>query len=253
MKNSKWAIYAVALGLMLVTGGWLQDFKGRNLLGPAGVKVGDVPIYGETNNLVSDKSIVLPQTINGMSSWPVPIANTEQDGLPKDTTFGRRYYRSADGEFGMQVSVVLMGRDHTSIHQPQYCLYAQDWSVTNTERIALHVDRPFSYDIPAVKLTAERQMEKTGKIISGIYVYWFVSGDKITSEEGSRLWSMWKTILQNGQLERWAYISYFTTCLPGREQATYERLKKCIEASAPDFQLVTGKPDAGMPPLAAQK
>jgi len=39
-------------------------------------------------------------------------------------------------------------------------------------------------------------------------------------------------------LQRWAMISYFTICAPGTEDATFERMKKFIVASAPEFQLV---------------
>ena len=90
-----------------------------------------------------------------------------------------------------------MGTDHTSIHQPQYCLYAQDWSITANEQLDLRMERPVAYDIPVSKLTATRALTN-GQMIECIYVYWFVSGDKITSEEGSRLSSMWKTILKKG-------------------------------------------------------
>jgi hypothetical protein len=241
MKTSKWVVFAVALGMMAATAGWLKGFQGRRLLGAPGVRVGRVPIYDEKTNLVSTQSVVLPAKVLGIPSWPLPISMGEEDALPKDTTFGRRYYRSPGSDFGVQVSVVLMGTDHTSIHQPQYCLYAQDWNVTSTERISLHMERPFAYDIPAIKLTASRQLRGSGQMVVCIYVYWFVSGDKITAEEGSRLWSMWKTVLRKGELERWAYISYFVTCLPGGEQATFERLERFIGASAPEFQLVTGK------------
>jgi len=44
-------------------------------------------------------------------------------------------------------------------------------------------------------------------------------------------------------LQRWAYISCFAVCLPGQEEATFERLKKFIAASVPEFQL-TPKPVA---------
>ncbi len=253
MRTAKWVVFAVALGMMAATAGWLQEFRGRHLLGPPGVRVDRVPIYGETNNLVSTQSVVLPTEVLGIPSMALPITGVEIDNLPKDTTFGRRYYRAPGSDFAVQISVVLMGTDHTSIHQPQYCLYAQDWNVTRTERIGLRMERPFAYDIPAIKLTASRQSPKTGQMLSCIYVYWFVSGNKITAEEGSRLWSMWKTVLQKGELERWAYISYFVTCLPGREEATFERLERFIRASAPEFQTVTGEPSDRLPPKAVQR
>ena len=54
------------------------------------------------------------------------------------------------------------------------------------------MERPFAYDIPAIELLATRP-SVGGQLIHGIYVYWFVSGDKITAEEGSRLWSQWQS------------------------------------------------------------
>jgi hypothetical protein len=251
MTRIKWVVFVVALGMMAATAGWLKELQGRRLLGAPGVRVGRVPIYNEVSNLVSAQSVVLPTEVPGFSSRPRPITTEEVDGLPRDTTFGRRFYWMPGSDFGVQLNVVLMGTDHTSIHQPQYCLYAQAWTVTNTERINLSMDRPFA-DIPAIKLTASRQLQN-GHMIECMYVYWFVSGDKITAEEGSRLWSMWKTMLQKGKMERWAYISYFVTCLPGGEQATFERLEKFIRASAPQFQLVTGKPSGQLSPVAVQK
>ena len=62
--------------------------------------------------------------------------------------------------------------------------------------------------------------------LHGFYVYWFVSSNKITAVEGARLWSQWKAVLQEGLTERWAYISYFTTCLPGEESVAFEALAK---------------------------
>ncbi|MGP8198905.1 MAG: exosortase-associated EpsI family protein [Limisphaerales bacterium] len=253
MRSSKWVVFGVALGMIAATAGWLREFRGRHLLGAPGVKVGHVPIYDEKTNLVSTQSVVLPAVVLGIPSRPLPVTTSEVNALPKDTTFGRRFYLSPERDFGVQVSVVLMGTDHTSIHQPQYCLYAQDWNVTGTERINLHMDRPMAYDIPAIKLTASRQLQSSGQTLDCIYVYWFVSGDKITAEEGSRLWSMWKTVLRKGELERWAYVSYFVTCLPGAEQATFERLERFIRASAPEFQLVRSQPSGRLSTMASQK
>jgi hypothetical protein len=254
MRNAKWVVFAVALGMMAATAGWLQKFRQQPRLGPPGVRVSQVPIYDDKNKLAANQSIVLPASVLGIPALPIrysPITTDELDALPKDTTFGRRYYLDTNNNFGVQISVVLMGTDHTSIHQPQYCLYAQDWTIINTERINVPMAPPFA-SIPAVKMTGKRQM-RDGRIVDCLYVYWFVSGDKMTSEEGSRLLSMWKTVLEKGEMERWAYISYFATCHPGDEQATFERLEKIIQASAPQFQLVTGNPPGRLSPVTAQK
>ena len=237
MKGGKWVAFGLALGMIAATAGWLTELRGRMNLGKPGVKVDPVGLYGADGDLVAPRSVVLPTNVPGFQSEPVPIGPDEVAALPQDTTFGRRLYRN--GGFAAQLGVVLMGRDHTSIHQPQYCLQAQDWTVTHTERISLRMERPYAYDIPAIKLNATQALPN-GRMIHCIYVYWFVSGDKITAEEGARLWSLWKTVLEKGVTERWAYISYFATCQPGEESATFERLQRFIKTTVPEFQTVAG-------------
>ena len=236
MRRGQWVVICVALGMIAATAGWLTELRGRVNLGAPGVKVEPAALYGADGRPVSPRIVVLPAEVPGFESTELKPEAEELAALPEDTTFGRRFYEG-DG-LKVQLGVVLMGRDHTSIHQPQYCLYAQDWTVTNTERIALKIERPHGYDIPAIKLSASRAWTN-GQTIRCLYVYWFVSGDKITAEEGSRLWSMWKTVLQKGVTERWAYISYYTTCQPGDESATFDRLQKFIKTSVPEFQTVT--------------
>ena len=230
-------VVGVALGMIAATAGWLTDLRGRVNLGAPGVKVEPAGLYGPDGSLVSPRSVVLPTHLPGFQSQAVAVSPEELAALPQDTTFGRRLYTNND--FEVQVSVVLMGRDHTSIHQPQYCLSGQGWKITSTERIGLRMERPRAYDIPALKLNATEALAN-GRMIHGIYIYWFVSGDKITAEEGTRLVSMWKTVLEKGVTERWAYISYFAACLPGDESVTLERLLKFIKLSVPEFQTVTG-------------
>ena len=238
MKGAKWAVIAAALGMIAATAGWLTELRGRVNLGAPGVKVEPATLYGPDGGLVSPRSVVLPADVPGFQSQLAAPTSDELAALPQDTTFGRRRYTNAG--LAVQVSVVLMGRDSTSIHQPQYCLYAQAWTVTNTERISVPMERPYAYDIPAIKLSATHAWTN-GQRIQGLYVYWFVSGDKITAEEGSRLWSMWKAVLEKGVTERWAYISYFATCQPGEESDTFRRLLKFIQSSAPEFQTVAGE------------
>jgi hypothetical protein len=38
-------------------------------------------------------------------------------------------------------------------------------------------------------------------------------------------------------LDRWAYISFFSVCQPGQQDAAFERMKKLIAAAVPEFQL----------------
>jgi hypothetical protein len=43
--------------------------------------------------------------------------------------------------------------------------------------------------------------------------------------------------LTSGELQRWAYVSFFTVCRPGQEDATFARIKPLITAAVPEFQL----------------
>jgi hypothetical protein len=253
MNKSKWLVLTVALGMMAVTGGYLVKVRQHLHLGAPGVKVGPEPLYDELGHLVARQSVLLPEEVLGLKGTNMPVTQVELDTLPKDTTFGRKMYASEN--FGVMTSVVLMGSDHTSIHQPQYCLVAQDWHIEKTERVLLPMDGPNPYQVPALKLTTSRTVvDKFQQPIQvrGIYVYWFVTADRLTSDHGARMWSIARTMLEKGVLERWAYISYFVTCHPGEEEVTYERLERFIRASAPEFQTVAGQPSAGRPPVAAR-
>jgi hypothetical protein len=95
-------------------------------------------------------------------------------------------------------------------------------------------------------------MERDGQRVTvrGIYVYWFVSGERLTARHARRMWWMAGRLLTRGELERWAYVSYFTVCAPGEEAAASERLGELIAASVPEFQLVprSGSAERAGPP-----
>jgi hypothetical protein len=255
MKKSKWLVLAAALGMMAATGSYLVKVHQRVHLGAPGVKVGPGLLYDETGRLAARVSVLLPNEVLGIKGASLPVTRVELDQLPKDTTFGRKMYEKSGSGFAVQTSVVLMGTDRTSIHDPHFCLVAQDWQIVRTDLIRLRMDRPYPYEVPALRLTTSRAVrdkyQQTAEL-KGIYIYWFVSADKITSDQGARMWSIAKTMLEKGELERWAYISYFTTCLPGSEEATFEQLERFIRASAPESQTVTGRPTAGRSPVAAR-
>ena len=69
-------------------------------------------------------------------------------------------------------------------------------------------------------------------------MYWFVDADRYTPLHAQRLLWMAQDVLLKGELDRWAYITFFSVCAPGQEDATFERMKKLITAAVPEFQLV---------------
>ena len=79
--------------------------------------------------------------------------------------------------------------------------------------------------------------------ISGVYVFWFVADGEETPNHVQMMKRMALHLLRTGVMQRWAYVSYFSLCEPGQEDATFVRMEKVIAASVPEFQ----PPPAGRP------
>jgi hypothetical protein len=255
MNWKKPLVLLVALGMMAATGGSLVVIRQHEHLGVPGVLVGPEIIYDETGKVAARESVLLPDAVLGIRGENLPVTRSELEGLPADTTYGRKTYARKDGS-RVVTSVVLMKNDRASIHQPEFCLVGQGWQIIKSERVLLPMDRPYPYQLPALKLTTSRIVldeHKQPLALRGFYVYWFVSGDRITSEQGARMWSIATRMLEKGELERWAYISYFVICLPEQEDATYKELERFICASVPDFQTVAGQPAPARNPVATHQ
>jgi hypothetical protein len=69
-------------------------------------------------------------------------------------------------------------------------------------------------------------------------VYWFVDAERYTAEHAHRMLWMAHDMVFKNELDRWAYVAFFSVCAPGQEQATFDRMKQLIIATVPEFQLV---------------
>jgi len=254
MNKERWILLAVVLGLFGGTASLLAYWKVNQRLGLPGVRVVTGPVSDPEGKTVVTNTVYLPERVLDYSSEELPVTSVELGVLPEDTTYGRRHYRAADG-FEILVSVVLMGTDRTSIHKPQYCLTGQGWRIDRSERTTISVEHPDPYDLPVMKLTATttRETAKGEKTVAkGVYVYWFVADKALTADHFQRMWWMARDLICARTLQRWAYVSCFAVCLPGQEEAMYQRMKEFIAASVPEFQLTTGVDSAkirsGAPP-----
>lgn len=220
-----------ALLLMAVAGGAIFKLQARQSLGRPGV-------LAEAQDGSKRWRIPLPERVAGMSSEEVPVVQEELDGLPPDTSFGKRLYRAADGA-PLLLQVVLMGRDRTSIHQPQYCLTGQGFLIERTEEVRLAVGAPPARELPALKLTASKTFttpDGQPVPVRGIYVYWFVADGAVTAHRRERLWWMARELLRTGTLQRWAYVSCFAQCRPGEEEQAFARVREFLAEAVPQFQ-----------------
>ena len=65
----------------------------------------------------------------------VPVSAVERAILPPDTGYSRKNYISVqDRTQQVFVSIVLSGRDRTSIHRPELCLVGQGWTIQDRFR-----------------------------------------------------------------------------------------------------------------------
>jgi hypothetical protein len=250
MKQQKAILLAVALAMIGSTGWYLARLHAHQRLGKPGVK---------TRRLASSENVevVLPEQVLDYSSQPLEVSQVELDTLPKDTSFGKMEYKAPDG-FKIWLSVVLMGGDRTSLHKPQFCLEGQGVQLgpSSYSTASIAVERPQKYELPVGRLIGSRRFEANGQSqeFRAVYVYYYVAdGEMMSSESGfGRMWSMARELIRTGVLQRWAYVSYLSFCPPGQEEATFERMKTLIAASAPEFQLTPAPRDAAVAAAANQ-
>jgi hypothetical protein len=236
VNRQKWILFAVALLLMGGTAGVLSAIRAHQRLGLPGVKTvsTDDPRRLE---------VVLPEKVLDYTSESVKVDKMVLDFLPPDTSFGQRRYRAAEERVGseMLLNVVLMGADRTSLHKPEFCLGGAGWKIDEAEsrEETVHIVRPQPYDLPVMKLMTTRQVMLGGQptTVRGIYLYWFVADDQYTARHWQRMWWMARDLVQKGVLQRWAYVTCFSICFPGQEEAAFSRMKEFVASSVPEFQL----------------
>ena len=231
MNAKKIILFGVALALVGGTAFALSQIKSHRRLGSPGIKAEAIP--GS-----SVMKISLPENVADFTSSNVPTAQVVLDYLPKDTSFAQRHYVAPDGMF-VQANMILMGDDRTSIHQPDYCLPGQGWQIVEHKGVKIPIGDVPPYDLPAQRWTVHNMFDgPDGKkqLVSGLYVFWFVAGDSQTDDYQGIQKSILHHLLRDGVLERWAYVSYFTLCAPGQEDAAFARLQKLIAGSVPEFQ-----------------
>jgi hypothetical protein len=136
------------------------------------------------------------------------LSKIEQDLLPKDTEGARRLFKNKNGD-ELYCSIILAGREVTSIHRPELCLPGQGWRIESeyTERVpaagapggALRVMR--MNGARSVPLPGGRMVE-----LRSVFVYWFIGKNRMTPYHWQRIyWTTKDRVLHNTN-HRWAYI-----------------------------------------------
>jgi hypothetical protein len=237
MKNQEFKIAAVAIALMVACVAVIQYGKPR--LGNPGVVMEKVPLTNELGGVVREERVRFPANVPGYVAADGAIYKTETEALPKDTSFGRKIYIDRENRSVMQFSAVGMKTDRTSIHLPQICVLAQGWQIVKSEIIEIPVANPAPYKLAATCLTLSKTIQDSAGNsfpVSGLYVYWFVSENRLVARQPEALWNITKDLLTSGTLHPFAVLSCIANCNPGEEGVLLQRMKRLIASVAPETQ-----------------
>lgn len=237
MKSRERILLMVGLALIAATAGGVLQLRSHRRLGKPGIRAEVIP---GSPRMYLDFVTNVP----GYEFKELPPSELMTNVLPKDTSFRQGAYVDAEG--AIQTFVVMMGSDRTSIHQPQYCLTGAGWTIDDarSELTKVRIERPRPVDLPVMKLIATRTDEREGRSQkwSGVYVYWFVAGDAVTGEHSQFGLGVIQHMLRTGELQRWAYITYFAPCVPGQEERAFSRIQRLMNKTVPEFQLTWPAP-----------
>ena len=169
----------------------------------------------------------------------VPVAAIERAILPPDTGYARRNYVSLqDPTQQVFVSIVLSGRDRTSIHRPELCLVGQGWTIRGRFRHRFVYPGTPRAGIPATVLRVEREVaDARGRSVvrPALVAYWFVGHERVVATHWERLG--WGALdrLGHWRNHRWAYVLVQTGARDGDAPAL-ARLQTVLDQTLPAFE-----------------
>ncbi|HEY0944991.1 MAG TPA: exosortase/archaeosortase family protein [Opitutaceae bacterium] len=173
------------------------------------------------------------------------VTEVERAILPPDTGYSRRSYVSThDPRERVMVSVVLSGRDRTSIHRPELCVVGEGWSIAGRSRHRFR--HPRGGEVPATILHLQHEgRDATGRRVvrSAVFAYWFVGRDTVVATHLERLWRTACERVGHMRADRWAYVVAQTVQLAGEDEtAALARLQTVLNGTLPAFQPAPGRP-----------
>jgi EpsI family protein len=168
------------------------------------------------------------------------VTAVEREILPPDTGFSRKNYAFVgDRSRDVFLSIVLSGRDRTSIHRPELCLVGQGWTIRGSEQQTFRFPGAdnVSDDFRATVLRVQREIPSPrGKlVVPQLVAYWFVGGRTVVpSHWGRFLHDAWNRVT-GARADRWAYVLMQTDARDG-EAAAIARMQKVLDETLPVFQ-----------------
>jgi exosortase len=168
------------------------------------------------------------------------VTPLEREILPADTGFSRRNYISlTPGAAPVFLSIVLSGRDRTSIHRPELCLVGQGWTIQSVGQHDFGANVAGVGGIPTTLLRTQLIERGTQRGRTALVAYFFMSSDGIVASHWERFWrDVWKR-LRHGRADRWAYVLMQTDATDG-EVAALARMQSILAGTFPTFYAANG-------------
>lgn len=212
---------------------WLHTLARRESAGAAGVRLAAGGV----------DPVELPSFIG--TDWigrRTEVTQPERDILPADTGFSRKLYlRPEDPAHGMFFSVVLSGRDRTSIHRPELCLVAQGWTVIAQTEHRFELASHESVTASLLHVQRERLGPRGRETESDLIAYWFVGStpDTLVATHSRRIFlDAWNRVA-HGRADRWAYVLMQTDASDG-DPAALARMQAVLQDAWPALRQPAG-------------
>jgi hypothetical protein len=158
--------------------------------------------------LVDGKPFLVEKTGDWEGGPLEGLTEAERNVLPQDTEGARRIYTNSVGQ-QIYCSIVLEGKDVTSIHRPELCLTGQGWTLgkLQPERIATPAAKDGVLTVSRIDATRPVQLRdgRTG-VTRSIFLYWFVGKDRVTASHPQRILLTTMDRVFRNRNARWAYI-----------------------------------------------
>jgi exosortase len=170
------------------------------------------------------------------------VSPVEREILPADTGYSRKNYAFVgDRTRDVFLSIVLSGRDRTSIHRPELCLVGQGWTIEgalpqNFRAPAESADsRAGEFRVTVLRVRREIPSAKGKVVVPQLVAYWFVGGDVIVASHWQRfIHDVWNRVFR-ARTDRWAYVLMQTDARDG-EAAALVRMQAVLNGTLPVFQ-----------------
>jgi hypothetical protein len=160
----------------------------------------------------------------------------EKGILPEDTVLVKKRYQDPNGRT-VHASIVLSGRDRSSIHRPETCQTGGGGRLEGFQTIAVDLPGRDPLDVRVLDITRPYTGPQGQRIdYPTYYAYWFVGRNRETASHYTRIAYMAFDRVFLNVAHRWAYLSVGSTREPGSD-AHLQEIEDFIRAFYPQIQL----------------